>query len=234
MKRIRKTHPPSDLSNWIKTQVKLKLDCSYNALCGKPEHISLKKQLLKEQGYLCAYTGIRIEEETCHVEHLKPQNICKTEKDERKVKKLYLDDVEYRNIVACFPEDGGDISHGYGAPIKGGWWNEVEFVSPCHEDCERRFSYKKAGKISPFDENDVAAIKTIEVIGLNAQRLIDKRSRSILGFFGLTENSKKKLSKDDAQRLLENIGKPDSTGKLIQFCFVYEQLLPNYIKNLQS
>lgn len=226
MKRIRKTHPPREFLEWLKENEGL--DCSYAALQGKEAHTVLKNNLLREQGFLCAYTGVSISEEDSHIEHIKPQTVC------RKVPNpgnSYLEDVEYRNMVACFPQDGGDVSHGYGAPIKGGWWNEEQFISPCQEDCERRFIYKWGGKVSPAQENDTAANTTIDILGLNAKSLEDRRYRAIVGFFGFSSKRKtKELSQRDAKALLTIIDKPDSTGKLSEFCFVFEQLLPKYIK----
>lgn len=227
MKRIRKTHPPKEFSEWLKENEGL--DCTYDALQGKDAHAVLKRHLLREQGYLCAYTGVRISEESSHIEHLKPQSECK--KVENSEQFPYLEDVEYRNMVACFPKDGGDISYGYGAPIKGGWWNEDEFVSPCQEDCEHRFSYAWNGKVSSAHNDDNAASQTIEIVGLNAQKLKDKRCSAIKSFFGFSSNPKiKELSQRDAQVLLRTIGNSDSIGKLKEFCFVFEKLLPKYIK----
>lgn len=226
MKRIRKTHPPKEFLEWL--QDNEGLDCSYDALQGKEAHTVLKDHLLREQGYLCAYTGVRISGEESHIEHIKPQSICRTVSNPEK---SYLEDVEYRNMVACFPRDGGDISHGYGAPMKGGWWNETQFVSPCQEDCERRFVYKWKGKVSPTQENDTAAETTIEVLRLNATGLRDRRYRAIVGFFGFSSKRKTKaLTQRQARALLEAIDCPDSAGKLREFCFVFEQLLPKYIQ----
>ncbi|MCT7968917.1 TIGR02646 family protein [Laspinema sp. D1] len=226
MKRIRKTHPPREFLEWL--QENEGLDCSYAALQGKEAHTVLKNHLLREQGFLCAYTGVSISEEDSHIEHIKPQSVCRTLPNPGKT---YLEDVEYRNMVACFPQDGGDISHGYGAPIKGGWWNEEQFVSPCQEDCERRFIYGWRGKVSPSQENDTAANTTIDILELNANRLRDRRYRAIVGFFGFSRKHKtKELSQREAKALLTIIGKPNSTGKLQEFCFVFEQLLPKYIK----
>ncbi len=226
MKRIRKTHPPREFLEWLKENEGL--DCSYAALQGKEAHKVLKNHLLREQGFLCAYTGVSISQEESHIEHIKPQKVCKKIPNPGK---SYLEDVEYRNIVACFPKDGADKSHGYGAPIKENWWNEELFISPCQEDCERRFIYKWGGKVSPAQENDTAANTTIDILGLNAKSLQDRRKGAIKGFFGFSTKLKTKmLSKPEAKALLAIIGKPDSTGKLPEFCFVFEQLLPRYIK----
>lgn len=223
MKRIKKTHPPKELLEWLKDNEGL--DCSYRALQGKPAYEALKRHLLKEQGYICAYTGIEISEENSHIEHLKPQTVCKQEKV---LDKKYLDDVEYHNMVACFPKNGGDDSLGYGAPVKRSWWNESEFVSPCQADCERRFIYGWKGEIKHL-HGDKAAETTINVLGLGTKRLKDKRYKRILGFFGFSRKAKD-LSQRDAKKLLAIIGKPNSTGHLTEFCFVFEQLLPKYIK----
>ncbi|MCT7972355.1 retron system putative HNH endonuclease [Laspinema olomoucense] len=226
MKRIRKTHPPREFLEWLKENEGL--DCSYAALQGKEAHTVLKNHLLKEQGFLCAYTGVSISEEDSHIEHIKPQSVCRTVPNPGKT---YLEDVEYRNMVACFPKDGGDVSHGYGAPIKGGWWNEEQFVSPCQEDCERRFIYGWGGKVSPSQENDTAANTTIDILELNANPLQKRRYRAIVGFFGFSSKRKtKELSQREAKALLTIIDKPNSGGKLQEFCFVFEQLLPRYIQ----
>ena len=222
MKRIKKTHPPRELLEWLKDNEGL--DCSYSALQGKPAHKALKRHLLKEQGYICAYTGIEISEANSHIEHLKPQNSCKQEKG---LKKKYLDDVEYHNMVACFPEDGGNVSFGYGAPVKGGWWNESEFVSPCRKNCEKRFIYGWNGEIK-FVDGDKAAETTIKILGLGTKRLKDKRSRYIAGFFGFSRKVKD-LSQRDAKKLLAVISELPPTGPFKEFCFISEQLLPKYI-----
>jgi hypothetical protein len=108
MRRIRKTNPPASLRNWIDANRQLP-NFNYDAL---PTGVKadLKEQLLAEQGFLCAYTGRGVADDDSHIEHLKPQNKCESGED-----------VNYRNLVACFPVDGGDVSYGYGAPVKGGW-----------------------------------------------------------------------------------------------------------------
>lgn len=121
MKKISKTNPPREFSAWLDENEGL--DRSYGALSGTPAQSALKGQLLDEQGSLCAYTGLRISRDTSHMEHIKPQHRCTPPED-----------VEYRNIVACFPGDGGDVSYGFGAPVKGGWWDQELFVSPLTEE----------------------------------------------------------------------------------------------------
>jgi uncharacterized protein (TIGR02646 family) len=210
MKKIRKTNAPQELRNWIVENAEL--DHSYRALLGSDAHLKLKTQLLKEQGYLCAYTGQRIAGETSHVEHLKPQNQCDDGED-----------VDYRNMVACFP-------FGYGAPLKGGWWQAAQFISPLVVNCERHFSFAWSGHIHEEPKGHEAAIETIKVIGLDTETLRQLRRSRINGFFGFGYRSvSKPLSKTEAQKLLPIIDQKDHQGCFPEFCFAMKQLLPRYI-----
>lgn len=222
MRRITKTNPPLELNTWLEENKEY--NHGYKDILGTKAHQMLKEKLLKEQGWLCAYTGKKIENETSHVEHLKPQTTCEE-----------WEDVEYRNVVACFPADGGDTSHGYGAPIKGGWWDEENFISPLADDCERRFKFSWAGHISPNPDDHAAAKKTIAVLQLDEKSLQLLRKSRIDGFFGFGPRTRAKpLSIADAQRALENIDRLDHDGRLREFCFVLKQLLPKYIANANA
>lgn len=220
MRRIKKTHPPKKFLEWFEENKNL--DCSYDALRGTTAHADLKRHLIKEQGFICAYTGLEIKEDNSHIEHIKPQNKC-----------VGNEDVEYRNIVACFPLEGGDESFGYGAPIKRGWWEEKVFISPLSDECERRFVFSWSGKIKEYPENEPAAKKTIEILGLSNKKLSEIRKKAIFGFFGLGAKAKP-LSKKDAVRLINFINEFDSSGRLKPFCFVFKYLLPKYVDGLNK
>ncbi|MCF1458165.1 MAG: TIGR02646 family protein [Shewanella sp.] len=212
-----KTHAPQDLTEWCEENKDV--NHRYDDLCGTKAHQVLKQKLLAEQGGICAYTGRTIERTSSHVEHLKPQKKC-----------AEWEDVEYRNVVACFPVDGGDTSHGYGAPVKGGWWDEGLFVSPLAEDCERRFRFTWSGHAYPNPDDHQAARKTINKLGLDNEGLRELRRSRINGFFGFGPKTRSKpLSVADARQLLENIDNFGGNGRLIEFCFVLKQLLPKYI-----
>ena len=219
MKRVTKSHPPSEFQDWLRDNANL--DCSYAALQGKEAHRALKRHLLKEQGYLCPYTGRAISNQTSHVEHIKPQSRCTNGED-----------VEYRNMLACFPADGGDTSYGYGAPVKGSRWNQGKFINPCQQDCERRFVFTWNGKIKPTAEGDSSAHYTISTIRLDHSALQSMRHSAIKGFFGFGRRVKP-LSIEKAKLLLPKIDKlAASSGELRPFCFVLKQLLPKYIRGL--
>lgn len=218
MRRIVKTNAPPELIRWMDDN--RALNHSYSDLLGTGAHTELKKKLLVEQGWLCAYTGRSIAFETSHVEHLKPQAACGD-----------WQDVEYRNVVACFPADGGDTSHGYGAPVKAGWWVEAEFISPLVQDCERRFHFTWSGHVKPSPEDHPAARITIEKLGLDCDSLRDLRRAHIRGFFGLGARTRKHaLTAAEATIALRSIDGFDKQGRLVEFCFVLKQLLQKYVQ----
>ncbi|WP_197997432.1 retron system putative HNH endonuclease [Gimesia panareensis] len=194
---------------WVNENRELK-NFSYRCLPTEVK-VDLKAFLLKEQYFLCAYLGLSIAPSSSHIEHLKPQSECEPGED-----------VEYRNLVACFPNDGGNDSLGCGAPFKKSWWDEEFFVSPLHEDCERRFTFAWSGHIHPSFKDDEAAQKTIEKLGLDADYVRNLRRKAIIGFFGL--NDKRRVTKKQLQTLIQSLDKPNVDGKLASFCFVLKSL----------
>lgn len=222
MRRIAKTHSPQKLSAWRNENQEA--NHAYRDLLGTEAHTALKNKLLQEQGWLCAYTGRTIESHSSHVEHIKPQCVCSE-----------WEDVEYRNVVACFPADGGDRSHGYGAPIKSNWWDEPRFVSPLSEGCERRFRFVWSGLVHPNPELHEPAKETIKALQLDADSLRDLRKARINGFFGFGARTRSRpLSIADARTALANIDRFDGNGRLQEFCFVLKQLLPKYIEQARG
>lgn len=219
MRKIVKTHPPQELRDW--RTANRDLNHTYEDMLGTGAHQALKIKLLEEQGQICAYTGRSIDSESSHIEHLKPQNQCSD-----------WEDVNYRNVVACFPADGGDTSYGYGAPVKAGWWDEALFVSPLSDDCERRFHFTWSGHVNPYPEDHEGARKTIEVLGLDKKGLRQLRKSRIDGFFGFGRRTRQRpLSVADARMALENIEQFNRDGRLHEFCFVLKQLLLKYTEH---
>jgi len=257
MRKISKTHAPVAYSQWIKEQKELgekdNLRFNYDSGIGTEAFDALKKKLITEQGYLCAYTGIRIfpdtknstgqviEKGTFHIEHLKPRTICKKEQEVQGT--IISEDLDYRNMVACYPKEEEQTSCSFGAKLKDDWWNEEEFVSPCQEDCEKRFSFNWKGTVSPTLEDDHAARKTIEILGLNKAphsnrnnqtgeyHVHERRHDAIKAVFGFSKNPKiSPLTKKEAENLLLTIDNTDGNGHLKEFCFVIKQLLARHIR----
>lgn len=217
MRRIAKTHPPHKLTEW--RDENSEGNHGYRDLLGTEAYHDLKSQLLQEQGGLCAYTGRSINNGSSHVEHIKPQCECAD-----------WEDVEYRNVVACFPADGGDSSHGYGAPVKASWWDEQQFITPLSDECERRFSFVWSGHVHPSPDDHEGATATIKALGLDVDTLRQLRKARVDGFFGFGSRTRARpLSIRDAKTVLANIESRDANGRLQEFCFVLKQLLPKYI-----
>lgn len=219
MRRIIKTHSPQELQKWCEDNKEI--NHAYEQLWGTAAFAALKQKLLEEQGSLCAYTGKAISNESSHVEHIKPRKVCGE-----------WEDVDYRNVVACFPADGGDVSYGFGAPMKAGWWDGSRFVSPLMEDCEHHFRFAWSGHVRGFPDGDAAATQTIDTLKLDHEELRRLRKARIDGFFGYGKRtSTRPLTIVEARTVLANIDRIDRAGRLIEYCFVLKQLLVRYIAN---
>ncbi|WP_225896261.1 retron system putative HNH endonuclease [Amazonocrinis nigriterrae] len=72
MKYINKNEEPSKFTCW-KALENDDWKPSWNVFQA-PEKPIVHDALLKEQGYICSYCGMRITRETSHIEHLKPRS----------------------------------------------------------------------------------------------------------------------------------------------------------------
>lgn len=112
----------------------------------------LKRELLREQKYLCAYCCCKIDMEKSHNEHIEPRH------PKNGVSNKSLD---YQNLVASCYGFQGEKTCG---SRKGNEYDEKQFVSPLDIECEDRFRYYPNGTI----EGDTY---TIELLNLNSYRL---------------------------------------------------------------
>lgn len=177
MKRIIKGHEPQELLDFKKLNKNVEVD--YNSL-GARERTPIKESLLNEQGFICAYTLKRINFEGSHIEHVKPEELC------RQLKRQGVDtisDLDYSNMVACFPKEfsGSSRKKFYGAYKKDDWWENDgdNFISPLRIDCENHFKYNKDGSVGYLTDKGK---KTIEVLNLNHDILKNDRERAINSF----------------------------------------------------
>jgi uncharacterized protein (TIGR02646 family) len=166
MRWIRKKNEPQKLQEW---RLKYKNDPNfgYSLLRQEKDAIdSVHSSLLMEQGYLCAYTGLGIDQDSSHIEHVTPQAHCEA-----------METVAYTNIVACCPGPN-QVDPPYGAKKKDHWPSPEEahlFVSPLNPACDSKFIYTNTGKIKPTfiytnidnvrrQDIDIAAQTTIGIV----------------------------------------------------------------------
>lgn len=186
---------------------------------------AIKEQRLKDQGYLCAYTMMRINLDSSHVEHLKPQTLSRIND---RVKHFIEETVDYGNMVLCYPkrEDKGGV--GFGAPHRG---DAKLAVTPREERCETRIKYKLDGTVSSED-SDVSKMID-EVLNLNHATLVDRRKDSYKRK-GLGLRSEKPISEKEAIRLAEAALQIDSNDKLMPFCVGISHAAQEHVKLIQK
>jgi len=222
MRSITKAAEPVELRNWKQSMQNTPQNMTYGNLPGDVRD-EIKKHLLREQGYLCAYTMLRLEDVgDCHIEHVQPQNAAPAL------------DLDYANMAACFPWNGGDTSHGYGAPVKAGQVVVFNgnFVSPHSNNCENRFVYDADGGVRACD-GDNAARQTIEILELDHSTLAELR-RSAIEAHGLslrrksTRSARNLKSAAEARRFAAEVMQSRNGGELQPFCVALSQVAIEY------
>lgn len=222
MRLIAKSAEPLELTNWKQTMRLSPQNLNYDNLPSN-EKDAIKASLLKEQGHLCAYIMVRLRDVgDCHIEHVQPQNAAPGL------------DLNYANMVACFPKNGGDVSHGYGAPVKAGIpvTPNNNFVSPHSPNCEQRFLYDTKGHVCAA-AGDAAAKQTIQTLRLDHDTLVDLRRRAIEAH-GLTlrhlSARKPRVLKSaaEARRFATEVMQFGTNDYLEPFCVALSQVALDY------
>jgi uncharacterized protein (TIGR02646 family) len=235
MKRITKGAEAPELTQWLEKNIDLPQNLRYGA--AEFPISKVLEGLLVEQGYVCAYTLLRIIKTSAHVEHLKPQTLCKREDEKRVVEKLQplKEDIAWCNMVACTPEPNKAVKPPYGAVKKDDWWDQNDFLSPLDQTCEARFVFKDDGKIFPSTETDVAATKTIEKIGLDNEKLRELRKEAFLraGIHRRSDNPITSIVK--VEQLIAKWSKKNQiTSECEEFCVPLVQVAKEYAKFLRA
>lgn len=224
MKHIKKTGCPRSYSEWcIEVEGTGKSDWREVPSDHKEQVLA---SMIAEQGGLCAYTMRRIDNNSSHVEHIKPQGRCREDRPGS--------DLDYTNLVACFPLHGMKAQYRYGAQLKGGWWENdgAEFVSPLHPACEQVFRFKINGEIEAID-NRTEAKTTIGVLGLDHRSLTEDRKRVIEEFiYGQTGDNP--ISYAAAQRERNKICDLNRHGLFYEFCVAIRSALEEYVEVLRK
>lgn len=236
MRWIQKGNECEALTQWRIANAAVPQNLEYGA--GGFPNEEVVAALLMEQGYLCAYTLKLIDEASAHIEHVKPQTLCRKEDDAREAaqqeRKRF--DVAWGNMVACFPSPGAPRPE-YGAVKKDDWWPTDGldgFVSPLVEGCEARFRFELSGEIKVEDREDAAGKNTIEKIGLNDARLQELRRRAFIEM-GLHPKSERPLSSPaKVNRLLAAWRHRDANQRFKEFCVPLRQIALRHLAKLEG
>ena len=236
MKYIQANTPPPELIKWTAAQRAAGVNLHFDRfgtveLNGEVRDVktAVLESRIKDQGFICPYTLLRIETArknldgtvvtpaTAHLEHLVPRTVSNNAVPPRPE-----ETVDYGNMVACFPKNGGDKSHGFGAPMRD---DVLLSVSPRDPACERVISYHQNGSVNPSQpssplEQDPVWIQLNTTLGLNTDKL--KR-------FGRDAFLKAGVSLDDDPNALDT---PEKAEKLAQEIVLFrrgEKLTPHCV-----
>lgn len=213
MKYIKKYQEPEELAAW-KALENEDWQPSWGNL-QKPERPIVHDSLLKEQGYICCYCGMRITRETSHIEHLKPRT-------------KYPDlAIAYTNLIASCQGESEEPA----VPIHCGhkkkyWYDENLMVSPLETNCADLFKYTGAGEIQPTDDasKKAAAEATIDRLGLNIDKLQNMRRIAIDAVLQDIDQ----FSPEEIQQLAQSYEQLDNNGEYTPFCAAIAYILQNY------
>jgi uncharacterized protein (TIGR02646 family) len=224
MRQIRKQAQPPTLTEWIAANQSGE-NCSYHSVSGELRK-AIREALVAEQRGLCAYTGRKIDAESCHIEHLKPQVHCQ-----------HLEDVTYRNLVAAVPQPNTPRLP-YGAHLKDNWPSNDEaalFVSPLQDGCSARFSFSFKGEIHPSNPADAAAVETIKRLGLDHGILVGLRREAIRRTIQLPGKHAGMLDTKSARRRLHSLQQQELNAPVLeQFSFALMKALEKHIERIQK
>lgn len=175
---------------------------------------AIRQKRLEDQGYLCAYTMMRIDMESCHNEHLIPRQ---TSKASLRVEET----LDYANIVACYPNREVKGGCGFGATARG---TQPLVLKPTDPSCEVRLQFERhSGMVKPSQPSDLALANQLEsVLCLNHPYLVDHRKRAYAEA-GVGVDSRNPLSAAQARRLARNVINYRRGQRLAPFCAAIAQ-----------
>jgi len=214
VKRIRKREEPADLRKWRLAQKSAPQNLTYE---NAPKD-ALRAGLLGEQGFLCAYTMMRIADaRSGHIEHIQPRSLSPNLQ------------IAYTNMLYCYPGDG-QAHCGFGAHEKGGKPVVAgKFVSPLEPSCETRFAYLSDGGVAAANDEDEAAANTIRVLRLDHPALIKARQEAIRAL-PIFDRSAGPVSSQRALRSATGALLNDANGRFQQYAVALCQVMTRYAK----
>jgi hypothetical protein len=180
---------------------------------------AVRRSLLAEQFHLCAYTMRQLKtaaqceaqgwdtRASCHIEHLWPQG-----------RKVAGEDIDYQNMVACYPPSQSKVACEFGAHAKADFDPSTGgFVSPLTANAEAHFSFDERGGIEGRTEDGAS---TVQVLNLNHPALVHDRAAVIKGYL---QPRGKKLTAQAARRLAQQVLTTHAQLALPAYCVAIAQ-----------
>lgn len=226
--------PPPSIATFLEANLPLKVNLDYADGFGRKAQLC--KELLAEQYFLCAYTGVPLHEDWLgqkqtgsgllfrpHNEHIKTQQRCKQDLcDQGKVPGCDLgEDMDHRNIIAAIEvkcDDKTRESERFGPVVRK--TQEIP-LPPTDPACERAYRYFEEGTIRGVN---AAAAATINDLRLQHRTLDSWRRGAIDEKLPLLERT----PPDELRRIIVEMTTPEN-GKLPDFAFVIAQLAREYL-----
>lgn len=200
---------------------------------------SLKKSLLEEQGFLCAYCMSRINESNMKVEHWQPQHptpsngkLSPQEVEENR--KLSID---YKNMLAvCKGNEGSPYKLQHCDTHKGNKTLKYNPSDTSHH-MKLQISYLiSSGKIESADAEFCSQLGKDAgeegVLNLNCERLMNNRLQVIKSINEVLSHLEGSASKAVLQKMLNDWSTRDSAGKFKPYAGVAQYFLEKRIRKL--
>jgi uncharacterized protein (TIGR02646 family) len=203
MKHILKDAEPHELLLWKETD---RLYLRGNPRWGRissPIKGHIRENLKVEQGFICCYCERDLDGNDCHIEHILPKGLDQY--------KIFLADYDNLLCSCQFEQKNGDPRRCGNS--KGSWYDEHLYVSPLEPNCESRFEYSFDGHINASNNEDQAAIITIQKLNLGLDKLNALRKAVIETFI---DDS---LTQEDVENLVNGylVDKSLNDGKFNPF-----------------
>ena len=213
MRYIHKGEEPESFKSW-KALAKTTPNWGYSYL-QNPEKRELHEALLREQGHICCYCGMRITLSSSHIEHLKPQSTPEPDLS-----------VEYTNLLASCQREREPRKPIHCAVAKDNWYDEDLMVSPLTPNCTDFFIYTDDGQILETNtpEKKAAATTTIDKLRLNIPKLIAMRRQVIQNLLADIDE----LTDEERLKLVQGFEQRDANGQYEEFCGAIAYILNQY------
>ncbi|EPF1295411.1 hypothetical protein ACSQOT_001845 [Klebsiella michiganensis] len=247
MKCVNKGAEPRALINWKAINQPTPQNLKYG-IAGFPSE-EVRCTLLQQQHYLCAYTMIRLKKpvecddtnktrKSCHIEHILPQTRAElvARADAGEVVKQVInftpgEDIDFRNMIACFPPSADSIHCDFGASYKGDYdpYDNENFISPLAPSVDLHFKFLADGSIEPLSEKGQ---ETIRALNLDHIELCHRRERVLTGAI-YPRGTDHPISASEARRLAAEVLLPNADGCLREFCLAIHQVALVHAERLE-